>query len=212
MSASDPLAGRFAALWRRLVPDADPAPVWRRLAAGYGEPHRAYHDLRHVARCLEHLDSVRELAARPDEAEAALWFHDAVYDPHRHDNEERSAEWARAALLAGGADRPLADRVAAMVLATRHTGPPPAEPPDAALVVDVDLAILGAEPAELERYERGVRQEYAWVPEPAFRAGRRAVLEALLGREWIYATPPFRRRLEARARENLRRMLAALGD
>jgi predicted metal-dependent HD superfamily phosphohydrolase len=95
-----------------------------------------------------------------------------------------------------------------LVMATRHDARPAT--PDAALVVDIDLAILGAEAERFDEYEVQVRQEYAWVPGPLFRRKRRAILEGLLARPGIYATAWFHPRFEARARANLRRSLARL--
>jgi predicted metal-dependent HD superfamily phosphohydrolase len=58
-------------------------------------------------------------------------------------------------------------RIVKLVLASRHDAPPHGR--DAALLVDIDLAILGSPPERFERYERGVRLEYGHVPEKAYR-------------------------------------------
>ena len=76
-----------------IAPHAD---IYARLAATYREPHRHYHTAAHISACLDELDGARELASFPFEVEAALWFHDAVYDTRASDNEERSAQWAAA--------------------------------------------------------------------------------------------------------------------
>jgi predicted metal-dependent HD superfamily phosphohydrolase len=131
-----------------------------------------------------------------------------VYDTRAQDNEERSARWAEQALRAGGAAGAVASRVAGLVRATRHEAAPIGA--DAQLLVDVDLAILGAPEARFAEYERQVRQEYAWVPEPAFRQGRARVLASFLERPALYGTPWFGERLEARARANLARSLREL--
>jgi predicted metal-dependent HD superfamily phosphohydrolase len=131
-----------------------------------------------------------------------------VYEPRRTDNEDQSAAWAGRALAAAGAAPEVADRVSRLVLATRHTGTP--ADPDARLLADIDLAILGAPPGRYAEYETQIRREYAWAPEEAFRTGRRAFLRGLLSRESIYFTPYYRERLEARARENLQASLAHL--
>ena len=137
----------------------------------------------------------------------AGFYHDAVYDIGRADNEERSARWAHEALVGAGAPQAAAERVAALVLATRHAAP--ATGPDARLVVDIDLAILGAPEERFAQYERQIRAEYAAVPQSLFREKRRAVLRSFIQRPHIYATHHFRQALEARARAQLARAIVA---
>jgi predicted metal-dependent HD superfamily phosphohydrolase len=174
----------------------------------YEEPGRAYHTLQHLGECFELFEQARALAGQPAAVEMALWFHDAIYDPHRKDNEELSAEWARSALGAAGVDAVQIERVAALVLATRHVQPP--EPGDAALLVDIDLAILGSSEARFAEYERQIRIEYGFVPADEFAIRRRAVLGSFLARPSIYGTPYFNARFEASARRNLTQALAGL--
>ena len=178
------------------------------LVACYAEPHRSYHTLQHLRECIAGLDDVLSLAAWPGEVELALWFHDAIYDVRAHDNEERSADWARAAILGAGAPADVARRVHALVMATRHDALPAT--PDGRLVVDIDLSILGADAARFAEYEVQVRREYAWVADEVFRVRRRAVLQRLLERPSIYGTARFRGRMEQRARDNLQRSLHQL--
>jgi predicted metal-dependent HD superfamily phosphohydrolase len=177
------------------------------LIARHAEPHRRYHTLQHLGECLAWFGTTRDLAEHPAEVEAALWFHDAVYDVHRDDNEARSAALARSALQQAGAAPEAVERIAALVLATRHADEP--STPDARLVVDIDLAILGADAARFAEYERQIRDEYAHVPEPEFRRRRDALLRELLARPRLYATAPLRALLEARARTNLAHALGA---
>jgi predicted metal-dependent HD superfamily phosphohydrolase len=62
---------------------------------------------------------------------------------------------------------------------------------DAAVLCDADLAILGAEPERFDHYDRQIREEYAWVPEPVYRQKRGEVLAGFLERPRIYRTRPF---------------------
>ena len=178
------------------------------LLARYAEPHRAYHTQQHLAECLALFAEVRHLAERPAEIEVALWFHDAIYDVHRHDNEALSAAWARTALLDAGAAADVAERVADLVLATRHSVAPAT--PDEQLLVDVDLAILGAAPARFAEYEVQIRVEYAHVPLAVFHEKRGAILAGFLARPVLYGMPALRERFEAPARANLQAAVDAL--
>lgn len=202
---------RFTRAWRALGARGDGREAFDALRAAYDEPHRAYHTGAHVAACLGLLDdpAVRALAARPDEVEMALWFHDAVYDTRAFDNEERSAALAEEHLVRAGVAGEVALRVASHVRATKdHV----ATSPDAQLVLDIDLSILGEDPAVFARFEQDIRREYAWVDEAAYVAGRAAVLRRFAERTAIYGTPLLRARYEARARENLAASLAKLAS
>lgn len=200
-----PVAERWERTWATVGRSA-PLGEYEALLARYAEPARHYHTVQHLGECFATWDGVRELAVRPGECEMALWYHDAVYDPFASDNEARSADLAAAVL---GGDDALIANVRAMILATKHDAAPPDR--DASLVVDVDLAILGAAPQRFEEYERQVREEYSWVPGPLFRSKRRQILAGFLARPVIYQTPLLRDRLEAKARVNLARSIEALG-
>ena len=195
-------------LWGELGAKVVNGGLMNQLVAAYSERHRHYHTLQHLRECLVQFDAAAMLARRPAEVELAIWFHDAVYDPQRSDNEERSADWARDSVLAAGCGADMANRVAALVLATKsHVAP--ADDADTALLLDVDLAILGAAPARFDEYERQIRAEYAHVPEAEFRVGRARVLQEFLVRDRLYITDVFHDALEARARTNLQRSLAS---
>jgi predicted metal-dependent HD superfamily phosphohydrolase len=196
-------------LWTALGAQTVNGGLFNQLVRAHGEPQRHYHTLQHLRECLAHCEAAAPLARRLEEVELALWFHDAVYDPRRQDNEQRSADWARSSVLAAGCDPAIAQRVAGLVLLTAgHEAP--ADEADGQLLLDVDLAILGAAPARFDEYERQIRAEYAHVPDPQFRAGRARILAGFLARPRLYATRPFHDALEARARGNIGRSLAAL--
>lgn len=167
------------------------------LVARYSEPHRRYHTLTHLEECFAAFDEIAGLAEHPAEVELALWFHDAIYDTRRSDNEQRSADWARSAC---------GEQVARLVMVTRHDAVPVAN--DEKVLVDADLWILGAPEKRFDQYEVQVREEYGWVPGPIYRRRRREILQGFLARPAIYSTDTFLRRYEARARANLARSLA----
>ncbi|HVJ30391.1 MAG TPA: hypothetical protein VNA66_08815 [Gammaproteobacteria bacterium] len=198
---------QWLATWRELGAAAPPG-IYEELMARYAEPHRHYHTVRHLEECFAELPAVRADAARPAEIELALWFHDAIYDTARHDNEQRSAEWARSVTAQAGLDASVGERVAALIMATRHDAVP--ADADAVVLVDVDLSILGAPPLRFDEYEREVREEYAGVPDAVFRRGRRKILRRLLERPHLYNTPRMRESHERRARANLERSVARL--
>lgn len=198
------LRARWTALWQRLGL-REPDGLCDALLTAYGEPQRHYHTLEHLRECLALADTFRAAAERFDEIELALWFHDAVYDVHAHDNEARSAHWAVTALGAAGLDEAACARIRDLVMATRHSALPGTS--DAALLTDIDLSILGASEPRFAEYDKQIRAEYAWVAPDIYASKRRAVLQGFLGREHIYATPAVRDRYEAQARHNLLRAI-----
>ncbi len=184
------------------------------LGALYRDAGRHYHGLGHINELLRLADEHRAALADPEAVEAAIWFHDVIYDSRRKDNEEKSAALA-ADRLVGRVDPERLRRITGMIEATaRHVVPDvgdEAARSDAALFLDMDLAILGASAEIFDAYEQAVRREYAWVDEAAWRAGRSAVLQSFLSRPNIFHTALFRESHEVRARENLARSLVVLG-
>jgi predicted metal-dependent HD superfamily phosphohydrolase len=169
---------------------------------------RHYHSLAHLEACLREFEPVRSLAEHSGEVEMALWFHDAIYRTWRSDNEQRSADWAGRVLRGGGCPEAVIARIESAILATRHGDE--SLQGDAALVVDVDLSILGQTAVVYDQFERDVRREYWWVPRKKYVLARVGVLQGFLARPRIYRFEPFVDRYEARARENLAGAIAAL--
>jgi predicted metal-dependent HD superfamily phosphohydrolase len=180
--------------------------------AAYSEPHRHYHVQRHLDECLAQLDEVRGLGERDRRllCWAILW-HDAVYEPGLRNNERRSAELAQSELAGCGVPQEDSAEVARLILLTeRHR----AEPGDrlGALMVSIDLAILGSDPDRYGEYIADVRREYSHVPEPLWRTGRALVLKRLLEADPLFPDPVFRSQLEEQARRNMEAELKALGE
>ena len=206
--AATPDPTRWRWVWSGLGGHGEGRQVFDQLAAAYNEPIRAYHNIEHLRHCLTELEGNMALARRPLEVEAALWFHDAVYVPARSDNEDRSALLAQTTLRGGGVEFAVADRIRALVLATRHSEL--ALDDDTRLICDIDLSVLGGRPDAFELFERAIREEYRWVPDALYRPGRVEVLRRFLGRPSIFQTAPFQERYEKQARQNLERVVAAL--
>jgi predicted metal-dependent HD superfamily phosphohydrolase len=205
------LKQRWERLWdSRGVSRAVCAPIYARLEARYREAHRAYHTLEHIAACLAELDAARALAHDADAVEIAIWFHDVVYDPHRGDNEEQSAAVACLELKHLVAPAVLADTVAALVRATTHDAE--VSDPDQQLIADADLSGFGQGWSVVETSSRNIRREYAFVPEDDYVNRRRSLLQAFLGRPFIYYGSHFRHRYERQARTNIHRELGCLRE
>lgn len=171
----------------------------------YEEPQRFYHHLGHIAGSLGEFD----LHARGHSLlEGAIWFHDVIYDPTRSDNEAASVRWFREQTQ-GWIDATHAERISRLIEVTDFRIKPE-ETPEAALMADIDLAILSAGAEEYDAYSRAIHLEYSHVPSQAFREGRAKVMEHFLSQP-IYRTAGFLPR-EERARQNISRELERLAN
>lgn len=198
------LPSSWARAWSDLGLQPPPG-LFEQLVRAYEEPQRHYHSLQHLCECLAHFEQARHLAQQPGEVAIALWFHDAIYDVRGKSNERQSADWAIRVLASCQASQATLARVERLIMVTRHDATP--SEPDEQLLVDIDLAILGATPERFAEYDAQVRAEYAWVPGFVYRMKRRSVLKAFLGRPCIYSTEHFNVRYEAQARSNLAAVL-----
>ncbi len=201
--------------------DETPAPLTlppamrAALEAAYAEPPRAYHSLAHVAAllCLYHEVAQTSGWAQPVEVYLAILYHDAIYDVRRGDNEARSAAMAARAI-----DRWLPDagvdtaRVTALIEMTARHGrhvagdfAADAIGDDTRRFLDCDMAVLGADAATFDAYDRGIAAEYRHLPRWMFALNRRRFLKGLLARERIFLDDAFHARFDAQARHNLRR-------
>jgi predicted metal-dependent HD superfamily phosphohydrolase len=194
------LIGRWKALLSSLGTDPDAHfSLLDDLLTRHSEPQRHYHNLLHLSTLFSLLPAKPHL-------EFAIWFHDAIYDPTRTDNEAKSAHLAEQSLKRLGIDPELIQAVVDIILATQSHQ---SNDPDTALFLDADLSILGADRKTYKAYAQAIRDEYAWVPEALFRERRAQVLQKFLSRQRIYQTPAFAM-LEQPARENLRHELQTL--
>jgi predicted metal-dependent HD superfamily phosphohydrolase len=176
------------------------------LIAAYTAPGRHYHNLAHIQDCLAALARVDGLSETEHETlSEAIWWHDVVYDPTRADNEELSAQLAEAHV---GPD--IAREVGRLIRLTRTHE---VERSDrlGAILISIDLSILGAAPVRYDAYAVAIRKEYSHVPESDYRAGRARVLRQFAGRPFIYPDAGFAEMYDRQARENLARELASLG-
>jgi len=176
--------------------------IFAELERQYATPPRHHHTLRgHIAACLGEFDCTRYLAKNPLAIEAALWFHDAFFIAGSRANEAKSAAWMAARLKDADADKRVIKAARRLIAATTHRGI--ARSRDAKLVCDIDLSILGKSSRAYLRYARGIRKEYAAVPERQWQKHRATFLQTFLARPFIYATLPFRAAYETQARANI---------
>lgn len=179
------------------------------LVTQYQAPGRAYHNLTHLGAMFRELSTWPEPVQDRASLQLAIWFHDLVYVATRKDNEALSADEAERRLQSWGYPAEKIARVSQMIRATAgHQSVGLDE--DGKLFLDLDLSILGREPAVYTAYTAAIRKEYAIYPGLLYRKGRRKVIRHFLERETLYFTQTGRQRWETQARENLRQELAGL--
>lgn len=204
------LQRRWLALWQDMQADESLLNhLFLDLAARYNANGRYYHNLEHVDRVLTIADQLSHYARDFTAVRLALWFHDVVYDARAADNEEKSAAYAVQALRQLQHLPDVIDEVARLILATK-THEAAAGDRNAYVVLDADLSSLGAEWPQYMEDTGNIRQEYAFVPEQAYRQGRLRVLTGFLQRERLYQTELLFSTLETRARKNIARELDSL--
>ena len=205
-----PLPGWLGGIEPPALAGIDPA-LFESVRAAYDSPGRFYHTWGHILTCLGEYR-----ATTFDEPRAvllALLFHDAVYVAGRKDNEAKSAEFADRT-LARLSDVPADERqrVAQMIRFTADHHAAAAASPDARKMLDIDLAVLGADWPSYSAYADGVRREFcpAVTTESMFRIGRSRFLRAVLAQPHVFLTDAARARREPTARENIARELSDL--
>jgi predicted metal-dependent HD superfamily phosphohydrolase len=112
-----------------------------------------------------------------------------------------------------GADSDTAQRVHDLVMATQLDTPAAlGSSPDAQLLIDIDLSILGSLAERFQRYDQDVRKEYVWVPGFRYREARAQVLQSSLEPPRLHHGEHAVAPLEAQARINLAAALSRLAQ
>ncbi len=196
---------------------ADLANEVESLLVAYGDPQRAYHGLRHLQHVLWELDQVPASQLEDTErikVEAAIWFHDLVYEFKKRDNEFQSARACERVLGGAVGSTPGAAAVAEIVrlieLST-HREPTPADfradprrKNTLELFLDLDMSILGQSGIVYGEYAQNVRLEYQHVGDWTYAHFRKRFLRHVIA-HGAFRSNYFRELYGAAAETNLRR-------
>jgi predicted metal-dependent HD superfamily phosphohydrolase len=136
----------------------------------------------------------------------AIFYHDAVYNVLRKDNEQRSAAMAAQRLALLGFPPQKIEQTVIFIEATQtHQVPMGLKAAtDLEFFLDFDMSVLAAERDIYGLYRENVRKEYRLIPAPLYRPGRKKFLQTCLQSESIFHTTEFRSRYEAQARDNIK--------
>lgn len=179
----------------------------------YLESSRHYHNLDHIIALLKLTDEYAYTLSNPHLLRLAIWYHDAVYDATKKDNEEQSAALAKAQLYDMGMDSVTIQDCCDMIIATKtHVYTGDKNQQDTNFLLDIDLSILAVSTDEYSLYTQQIRQEYQMFPDTLYNTGRIAVLKHFLSMDKIYQTDTFYDIWEEQARRNITSELLKLGQ
>lgn len=179
---------------------------WQQLHKGYSSKKRYYHNWQHIQTLLQELEAAKHLLLDYHTVVFAVFYHDAVYNVLKQNNEAKSAELAILHLSKMGVPLILQQQCSALIMATQHHGL--SSNNDCNYFIDADLGILGSAPIVYQRYVAAIRKEYAIYPDIAYKTGRQKVLRHFLQMKHIFKTDFFAERYEAQARENIAQELS----
>lgn len=169
------------------------------LSTLYAQSHRFYHNINHINDCLAELEQIPNISHNDRVViEKAIWYHDAVYNPHSTENEIKSA-----ALLQHNPTT-TADHVRKIILATaKHLVTQENISLTTQIMLDIDLCGFGKPWEICKKNADNIRKEYYNTTDLDFYKGRKNFLETIMKRESLYYTDYFRNKYHKQSRENL---------
>ncbi|CAD8111084.1 unnamed protein product [Paramecium primaurelia] len=159
----------------------------------YSQPQRYYHTLRHIYDMLKQLKGIKNIR----NVKLATFFHDIIYYPKIHDNEEKSCLLFQQFAKEGNIDT---DIVSIFILQTKsHQTDVPFLPEndlsDLMIYLDADMSILESDAYPI--YAQDIRKEYSHLSDQEYKTNRIAVLQKFL------QSKIFNLRNEEKARKNI---------
>jgi len=182
--------------------------LWNEIVNAYSGRKRHYHTLSHLENILSQLTAVHEDIKNWKALLFTLYYHDIVYDAKKKNNEEQSAEKAKAIMTKIGVDKKTIQLTFDQIIATKQHET--SENGDTNYFLDADLSILGSTWSNYENYFQGVREEYKMYPKVMYNPGRKKVMKTFLQMDRIFKTPYFYEKFEAQARNNIKQEIDIL--
>ncbi|WP_246147051.1 HD domain-containing protein [Seonamhaeicola marinus] len=184
--------------------------LWKEIENQYSQKHRYYHNLSHIENLLILAESCKERIKNFDAVLFAVWYHDIIYSATKKDNEVQSANYAQERLTSLNLEKGLIETIKTLIISTQKHEIILTENNDNALLLDMDLSILGSSWEDYHKYLKNIRKEYAIFPNFMYRKGRKKVLQHFLERDTLYFTAYFQSKFEAQARKNLNKEIELL--
>jgi len=179
--------------------------LWLEIFTKYSEPKRHYHTIDHLEAMITDLKEVKENITDWDTTLFAVFYHDIINRASSKTNEGDSAKLAKKRLSEIGFNNDKIEKCLAMVLATKqHLS---SNDGDTNYLLDADLAILGKNSEDYQKYSNQIREEYTIYADFMYNSGRKKALLHFLEMEAIYKTEHFFKKQEEQARINIKNEL-----
>mgnify|MGYP002349283385 CR=1 FL=1 len=181
---------------------------WKELSDLYCSKNRYYHTFTHINNMLKVLNSfgiIKNDEVCDDKLILAAIYHDAVYNPQKNDNEDKSSLLMERHLNFFAVDEEI-NLIKKYILATKTHQKTDDEAVN--LFIDADMSVLGASAAEYKKYAAQIRKEYAFMSDEQFKKGRLAFLEKTL--LCPFCTELFRAELQENAQTNMQNEIESL--
>jgi predicted metal-dependent HD superfamily phosphohydrolase len=172
----------------------------------YSQDHRHYHTLEHVTTLFQLASSHSIRLSIPQIL--AIWYHDAIYDPTRKDNEENSCKLllqhheGNSAIIKGYLNRAIN-----IIMDTKYHK---SDDNESQIVLDLDLVGFGFDTETYDYTTELLRKEYSHLSDVVWKASRRLFLNDVLNCDYIFYTQFGRDFYEDNARRNIERELKNL--
>lgn len=176
----------------------------------YTSPKRHYHNLNHIYSMLEHANKHKDKLKHYDIICFSIWYHDIIYSSSKHDNEEKSADFAVLKLRQLNINSKHIETCKKIILSTKEHTPFVTDNNDNKFLLDFDLAILGQDWGTYRDYSQKIRKEYIRYPNFMYKKGRKKALQHFLERKRIYHTKEYYDKLEQGARNNITKEISLL--
>ncbi|MFZ6012044.1 MAG: hypothetical protein ACOYXT_17010 [Bacteroidota bacterium] len=181
---------------------------WQELETAYSHKRRHYHTLSHLQHIFDQVTPYRNKIEDWHTLTFSVFYHDAVYNPLRGDNEEKSAKLAVSRLRSINYPDQKITRCHEQIIATKLHNTTGGFDTD--IFIDADLSILGADWPMYEDYCKKIRKEYSIFPGLVYNPGRKKVLKHFLQMPRIFKTREMYSRYESQARANMKQELENL--
>lgn len=188
--------------------DAIIQTLWKEIESKHSVKKRFYHNLSHLEKMLQELESVKSQITDWNSILFSLFYHDFIYSTVRHDNEERSSNKAKVVMQLLSVPVETIAKTEKTILATKKHSK--RNDNDVNLFLDADLTILGQEWDDYLKYAHNIRKEYAVFPNLIFNSARRLFLNNIFALSRIFITDYFYDKYEKKARYNVDRELEIL--